>query len=150
MKLTNFDIVTRELPGEISLAISVSGCPRKCEGCHSPELREDIGQHLTTNRIQALVDTYEKGYITAICFLGGEQHKEFEELLMWLEYFYPHIKLGLYTGAEEINDSIKDYLHYYKVGKYILGKSIDRRDTNQKLFKKENNQWTNVTKLLRK
>ena len=33
-----------EVPDEISLCISITGCPYRCFSCHSPHLREDIGE----------------------------------------------------------------------------------------------------------
>ena len=53
MKYTTTEIVMREFPDEITLAINISGCPNLCEGCHSPELRRDIGQPLDYNVVEA-------------------------------------------------------------------------------------------------
>ena len=36
--------VLQEVPGEISLALSISGCPLRCKGCHSTETyKTDFG-----------------------------------------------------------------------------------------------------------
>ena len=121
MRFTNYDIVMRELPNEVALAINISGCPFSCEGCHSPELQEDVGTELTPDEIEKLVESYIDGYITAICFMGGEQHPEFYHLIKWLSEKYPILKIGLYTGADDVENKIKNYLHYVKCGEYIQG-----------------------------
>ena len=45
LKYTSYTVVFQEVPDEVSLAFEVSGCPFKCEGCHSPHLWEDVGAH---------------------------------------------------------------------------------------------------------
>lgn len=45
-KYVDYDIVFQEVPGEVSLALNISNCPFKCEGCHSPHLRENIGRNV--------------------------------------------------------------------------------------------------------
>ena len=39
-------VVFSEVPDEISLAISITGCPRRCPGCHSEYLWEYHGNLL--------------------------------------------------------------------------------------------------------
>ena len=38
-----FDVVFQEIPGEVTLALNLSGCPNRCAGCHSPHLWEEVG-----------------------------------------------------------------------------------------------------------
>ena len=49
VKYVNTEVVFEEIPDEITLAINVSNCPNQCPGCHSPYLREDIGEDLYTS-----------------------------------------------------------------------------------------------------
>ncbi len=87
MKYTDTQIVFRELPDEITLAINISGCPLQCEGCHSPYLREDIGTILTKEVLKQLI-TDNPG-ITAICFMGGDaQPIEINVMAKWLKKHY--------------------------------------------------------------
>ena len=51
----NFDIVFAEIPDEVTLAINITGCPYRCEGCHSPHLREDRGERLDADALAALL-----------------------------------------------------------------------------------------------
>ena len=64
----NFDIVFAEIPDEVTLAINITGCPYRCEGCHSPHLREDRGERLDTDALAALLERYGDG-ITCLCLL---------------------------------------------------------------------------------
>ena len=55
MKYTDVQIGFQEFPDEISLLINISNCPFHCPGCHSPELREDIGTELTKKELSNLI-----------------------------------------------------------------------------------------------
>ena len=46
LKYNGYSIVMQEVPNEVSLAINISGCPHKCEGCHSKYLWEYDGEYL--------------------------------------------------------------------------------------------------------
>ena len=54
LKYVDTQVVFREIPNEITLAINISNCPFKCEECHSPYLREDIGKPLDIEAIDTL------------------------------------------------------------------------------------------------
>ena len=71
MKIASFDIVFQEIPGEVTLALNLSNCPCHCPGCHSPHLAEDIGEPLTEELLDALINQY-KGLITCVAFMGGD------------------------------------------------------------------------------
>lgn len=67
----DFQVVFQEVPGEISLCFSISGCPLRCEGCHSPFLwKEGNGNELTPEYFQTLLDQYS-GFATCVVFMGG-------------------------------------------------------------------------------
>ncbi len=46
LKFYNYDVVCQEIPDEVTLAVNITGCPNRCEGCHSPWLWEDGGEVL--------------------------------------------------------------------------------------------------------
>ena len=46
LKYVGYDIVFQEIPDQVTLAINLSLCPNHCVGCHSPYLRNDVGNVL--------------------------------------------------------------------------------------------------------
>ena len=66
MKVASYDIVFQEIPEEVTLALNISQCPCHCQGCHSPHLAEDIGEQLTTELLQNLLDRYRSA-VTCVC-----------------------------------------------------------------------------------
>ena len=83
MKVASYDIVFQEVPGEVTLALNISGCPCHCKGCHSPHLWEDTGEPLTTDLLDDLIARYA-GLITCVAFMGGDQDPA--EVLRLAEY----------------------------------------------------------------
>ena len=74
--------VFREIPGEISLGLSISGCQIRCHGCHSRELWEDKGTPLTKECLEELLEEH-KG-ITCLLILGAEHDMDsLTELFMY-------------------------------------------------------------------
>ena len=87
-----------EVPDEISLCISITGCPYRCFSCHSPHLREDIGEPLTGNRLSSLIEN-NKG-ITCVCFMGGDgSPHEVNDLAAYVRSTYPNLKIAWYSGS---------------------------------------------------
>lgn len=115
MNIYKYDIVYQEVPGHISLALYVCGCPLKCPGCHSPELwTEDTGTPLTADRLEALLSKYHKR-ISCLLFLGGEWHlTELIELLQQARRYQLHT--ALYTGLEQVPPQLERELDFLKTG----------------------------------
>ena len=82
MKYVEEMICFQEVPDEISLSFSISNCPRKCIGCHSTYLSEDIGNQI----LDVLEDRIEQylGYITCVLFLGGDDPLQKQDLIQCL------------------------------------------------------------------
>jgi anaerobic ribonucleoside-triphosphate reductase activating protein len=146
MKYTTTEIVMREFPGEITLAINISGCPNLCEGCHSPELRQDIGQPLDYKVVEELIRQNEG--ITCVGFMGGDAYKESLIIIFrYLRWFYPDIKIGWYSGKDYFDTDFTPYVDYYKFGSYQPKYGpLDSPTTNQVMLKWEYGQFTNITK----
>lgn len=130
--LTEFHVTPIEVPGEISIIISVPGCGGKCAGCHSPELHnEENGKEMSVGVFLELLSRYQ-GLATAVCFFGGEWC---EDIRLYLEIAKLHgFKTCLYTCAEEIDvEHLKPVLTTLKTGAYIedLG-GLASETTNQK------------------
>ena len=137
MRCFSYGYTAIEIPDELSFYLLITGCKKKCPGCHSRHLwREESGWKLIEEK---LVNLFYLGLGVASCvlFMGGEWHPE--ELKKYLEYARGcSFKTALYTGCEleEIPKDILNILDYIKVGKYNfrLG-PLRKKTTNQRLYK---------------
>jgi len=140
MNYSNPQIVFQEVPNEISLAISISGCDLACNGCHSAfTWDENYGKSLSLENIDILLKNYE-GLISCFLFYGGEWN--IKKLLPLIKYIKnKNLKICLYTGREisEINIELIELLDYLKTGRYLknLG-GLQNKKTNQKFYKINN------------
>jgi len=138
LKYHNFDIVFQEIPDETTLAINLTGCPFKCQGCHSPFLREDTGEPLTQEALLAILERYGGG-VTCICLMGGDARPlEVQEMAGWIRKEL-HYKSGWYSGAETIAEGVDPRnFDFIKIGPYKeeLG-GLKSPTTNQRLYKVE-------------
>ncbi|MFS4456026.1 anaerobic ribonucleoside-triphosphate reductase activating protein [Maribacter sp. 2304DJ31-5] len=134
MNCHNFQIVLQEVPGEISLCFSISGCSLHCEGCHSPFLwKKGSGTKLDHNIYAGLLHKYH-GFASCVLFMGGEWHEQ--ELIQKLKYARRKgYKTCLYTGEEEVVPKIGEQLTWLKTGRWIkpLG-GLDQKRTNQRFI----------------
>ena len=137
--------VFTEVPGEIALGISISGCLIHCNGCHSRELWEDKGTPLTVEELQRLLDAH-KG-ITCLCILGGEH--DIDSLIELFMYAHKRIKTAWYCGLDMIPENklgIMQYLDFIKLGHYDheLG-GLDSSTTNQRFYKVNGKELVDIT-----
>ena len=153
LKTASYDIVFQEIPGEVTLALNLSGCPCHCPGCHSKHLWEDIGEELTTRLLDALINQY-RGLITCVCFMGGDQAPE-EVLRLAGHIKQLPIKTAWYSGRQATPDTFNQSassgfrlstFDYIKFGPYIesLG-GLKNPATNQRLYKRTDNGWKDIT-----
>ena len=136
LKYIGYAVVFAEVPDEVSLAINISGCRRRCAGCHSQYLWEYSGDYVSDD-LDSLINKYD-GMITCVCFMGGEQNMN--ELCELLEKVKAQgLKTCVYSGSDDIDEFAKcldnDLLDYLKIGSYDdrLG-GLDKETTNQKMF----------------
>lgn len=119
LKYVDYSVVFQEVPGEVSLAFTISNCQGNCAGCHSPHLREDIGQDLERD-LPNLLDKYD-GMITCVLFLG--EGNDPDALWNCIEMAHQRYKTALYSGKETVIEALRGgltvrYLDYLKVGSY--------------------------------
>ena len=151
LKYLGYSIVFQEVPNEVTLAINISGCPHRCEGCHSQYLWEYEGDYILDDLV-SLIEKY-KGLITCVCFMGGDQNTD--DLMTCIGIVKKYgLKTCLYTGLDEMGillPNILDSLDYIKVGRYIeeLG-GLDSDKTNQRFYKKENSTFNDITYIFKK
>lgn len=137
LKYLYYKEVFSEVPGEISLGISISGCQIHCQGCHSRELWEDKGTTLTIDELQRLLDKHQG--ITCLCLLGGEA--DIDSLIELFMYAHKRVKTAWYCGLDIIPKDkigILQYLDFCKLGHYDqeLG-ALASPTTNQRFYKIE-------------
>ena len=144
LKVASYDVVFQEIPGEVTLALNLSGCPCHCPGCHSPHLAEDIGEPLDEDLLDSLIAKYA-GLITCVAFMGGDADPA--EVFRLAEHV-KGLKTAWYSGRQSTPNNRKSPipLHYVKFGPYIeeLG-GLKSKKTNQRLYKRENDRWTDIT-----
>lgn len=140
----------QEVPNKISLCINISNCPCHCEGCHSPYLSEDTGTELSIEELSRLI-MKNKG-IDCVCLMGGDSNPEHINTLAKMVKTLYSISVAWYSGRQYIPDEIElKNFDYVKIGPYIqkLG-GLDNPNTNQIMYKVEDEQLINITHLFRR
>lgn len=131
LRFTDEQIAFQEVPGEVSLAFTIAGCPLGCKGCHSSySWHSEQGTVLSPLYLKHRLRNYQ-GLISCVLFLGGEwQPQQLQELL--------HISRNsglntcLYTGLDDISSELKQQLTYLKTGRWLAGRGgLDNPNTNQ-------------------
>ena len=117
----------------ITLAVDISNCQGSCVGCHSPFLRDDIGEELTEAKIDALID--DNFGVNCFLFLG--EGRDYDRLLELAAHVRGrNMAVALYSGREKVEDEFYDAFDYIKVGPYIPSKGpLNKPTTNQRLYK---------------
>jgi anaerobic ribonucleoside-triphosphate reductase activating protein len=155
LKYANYDIVFQEVPNEMSLAVSISGCQIRCSGCHSRYLWEDKGEVLSIFAIEQLLKL-EDG-VTCLLLMGGEH--DIDTLIEIFMHFHRKIKTAWYCGLDMIPKDklgIVQYLDFLKVGHFDMELGgLNSPTTNQRLYKIEhqgdgNYYQTDITHLMQK
>lgn len=123
-----------EIPDHISLGISITNCTGRCEGCHSPWLREDIGDELTESVLDELIKKNDG--INCILFLGEGKNKErILELGRYVRDKYPSLKTAIYSGRNNVEDEYYKVFDFIKIGAYNAKYGpLNKRTTNQILL----------------
>lgn len=153
LKCVDAKVVFAEVPDEITLAISISGCPCKCKGCHSAYLTEDIGKELTwyscTGKLKKSVGLSDliiknKG-ITCVCFMGGDNDPRLvNELASRIRKHcaiasehWGNLKIAWYSGRQELSKDINLInFDFVKLGPYNEEYGpLNKKTTNQRFYK---------------
>ena len=145
---TEIGISHYEVPDENSVCIYISGCQNNCPDCHYQLLRRNnYGDILKVNYIDIL-DLYKK-QATCVCFLGeglcGDYEKQ--EFKKFCDIAHNrNLKTCLYCGRDTVIEEWMYCFDYIKLGSYKkeLG-AIDNPATNQRMFKKQNNIYIDIT-----
>ncbi|WP_228517517.1 anaerobic ribonucleoside-triphosphate reductase activating protein [Aliidiomarina indica] len=131
MRFSEEQIVWQEVPGQTSLAYTITGCNIGCKGCHSTHTWPiGSGELLSERYFRTRLDAYD-GLITCVLFLGGEWHQA--GLIKLLKIAREkRLKTCLYTGLERVPATLLNYLDYVKLGPWMASRGgLAERGTNQ-------------------
>jgi anaerobic ribonucleoside-triphosphate reductase activating protein len=127
-------IVFEEIPDKVTLAVNITNCQNRCVGCHSPELREDIGNELTKEEIDKMIE----GNYGVNCFLFMGEGNDIVALTELSRHVREKHKIdtALYSGKQKIEQYMVDNFDYVKIGPYIEEYGpLNKETTNQRLYK---------------
>lgn len=134
-----------EIPDHVSLGVSISNCLGLCEGCHSPELRKNVGIELTEDEIDKLIEK-NKG-INCFLLLGeGNDKKNLIEIVKYIRKKYNTLKIALYSGRARVGDELEGLFDFIKIGPYMPKYGpLNKKTTNQRLYEIKNGEKVDIT-----
>lgn len=141
MKYVDAEVTFAEIPTEINLCINISNCPVHCPDCHSKYLWMDIGEELTEEVIDRLLE--ENDEVTCVCIMGGDRDpNRVEELLRYVKT--KGKKTAWYSGREDIPSDLSAF-DYIKIGPYKAEcGDLRNQNTNQRLYRYKDNTLTRI------
>ncbi|MBR3739486.1 MAG: anaerobic ribonucleoside-triphosphate reductase activating protein [Clostridia bacterium] len=130
IKYDGYAITFTEVPDEVSICINITNCQGNCKGCHSPHLREDIGENLEADLPKILEDNKENA--TCVCFMGeGNDPYALGKCILMAKL--AGYKTCLYSGRNDVAIAYQYSLDYIKYGEYIEEKGgLNQETTNQR------------------
>lgn len=138
IKYVGYDIVFQEIPDETTVAINLSLCPNRCEGCHSPYLREDCGNELTEQALDDMLTPYD-GECTCVCFMGGDGDPQQVATLAHhvKEHFCGRFRTAWYSGKPDFPQPFDHTaFDFVKIGPYMPACGpLNKQTTNQRLYR---------------
>lgn len=144
LKYVNTEIVFKEIPNEITLAINISRCPYKCKGCHSSYLQENTGETINEVTLDKLIKKNEG--ITCVALMGGDLNPSFINYLGNLIKRKYNLKSAWYSGNNKIDERVSlSNFDYIKIGEYKeeLG-GLTSKNTNQIMYEISDNKLINI------
>lgn len=149
LKFVDYDIVFQEVPGEVTLAVNLSGCPCRCPGCHSPHLWGNIGKPLTYEALDELIVKCHED-ITCVALMGGDAEPlEINNLMRRLKEQHKNLHTAWYSGRTLLSPMVDlSNFDYVKLGPYLahLGALRSPR-TNQRMFKIVDGNMNDITNI---
>lgn len=143
MNYSDIEIVLQEVPGEISICFTITGCEIQCKGCHSTHLwKKENGKELSIEKYLEILKKY-KGFASCVLFMGGEWH--LNELIQYLKTAKSMgFKTCLYTGESKVENKLASELTWLKTGGWVqnLG-GLGAEFTNQKFIEVKTNKILN-------
>ncbi|MBT1063411.1 anaerobic ribonucleoside-triphosphate reductase activating protein [Bowmanella sp. Y26] len=127
-------ICFQEVPDQVSLAFSVTGCPLRCSGCHSQDSWDPkVGEALTPARFRVYLSRYQH-LIDCVLFFGGEWHPDALQTLLDIAH-QQGLKTCLYTGMDKVPARLTRRLDYLKTGRWLANRGgLSSPNTNQRFM----------------
>jgi len=130
MKLARWEItgVDDPLQKGFSLALFISGCMKRCEGCQNPELQDfSYGDSITIKRVKALIRE-RQDLISSISYVGGDwmyHRKNYRKIARFSKEI--NIKNILYTGLRvvELEWDIVELSDIIIDGEYLEDQNVE-------------------------
>lgn len=132
IKYAGAEIVFREVPDKAALAIAITNCQGRCAGCHSSQLREDVGRDLEED-IDGLLNQ-SRDDVNCICFMGcGSDPDALMRCIAVAKM--KGFETCLYVGDEQADVKLLPLLDYIKIGAYDeLSGGLNKATTNQRMY----------------
>ena len=127
-------VTFEEIPTEVTLSLSISNCQNRCSGCHSPELRCNIGTELTNEVLDELIN--KNNGISCVLLLGeGNDRSRLIDIAKRVRNEHK-LAVALYSGRDSVEEDVWEAFDYVKIGRYVesLG-PLNKVTTNQRLYK---------------
>lgn len=127
-------VTFEEVPTEVTLSLSISNCQNRCSGCHSPELRCNIGTELTNEVLDELIN--KNNGISCVLLLGeGNDRSRLIDIAKRVRNEHK-LAVALYSGRDNVEEDVWNSFDYVKIGGYVASLGpINKVTTNQRLYK---------------
>ena len=127
-------VTFEEIPTEVTLSLSISNCQNRCSGCHSPELRCNIGTELTNEVLDELIN--KNNGISCVLLLGeGNDRSRLIDIAKRVRNEHK-LAVALYSGRDNVEEDVWNAFDYVKIGRYVASLGpLNKVTTNQRLYK---------------
>ena len=127
-------VTFEEVPTEVTLSLSISNCQNRCSGCHSPELRCNIGTELTNEVLDELIN--KNNGISCVLLLGeGNDRSRLIDIAKRVRNEHK-LAVALYSGRDNVEEDVWNAFDYVKIGRYVASLGpLNKVTTNQRLYK---------------
>ncbi|MFH1643654.1 MAG: 4Fe-4S cluster-binding domain-containing protein [bacterium] len=136
-----------DVPDKIAIAIYFSGCSIRCKNCQNKELWDKKNGTLTeTTQLIKKIDTHPLAEY--VVFLGGEPTDQIDFLIDICKNI-KNKKIAVYSGREFeiLPKKLLDQINLIVCGPYRDDLFVANRwpaSTNQRVFRKESEQWKQI------
>ena len=155
-QIRDFDIVNGQ---GIAVSLFVQGCNQHCKGCFNKSTWDfDSGKEWNQDIEDKFIELCQRQYVSCVSFLGGDPlDQPQEDMIHLLKRVQEEVKkpIFMWTGHyldDEINNPVIRHVDYLIDGDFQEDKKEStlklRGSSNQKIWYRNGNVWTDITELL--